>query len=132
MPKAALDALIAQIVASAAKEIAAAVRVQAASPPAPRPVAAAPKTPAGTEPAKPGASKPHPRRSYTDADIDGVLALITSKPGLRTEEIKAVIGGDDRAVEKILERLRASGRVNTSGVKRAMTYTVVSGEPHTR
>src|SRR4051794_31931868 len=88
------------------------------------PARGAGRRPATQKPSRhlPASRKPHPCRSYTDADIEGVLSVIPSKPGLRSEQIKAEIGGDDRAVEKILIRLREHGRVVTTGIKRAMTY----------
>lgn len=84
-----------------------------------------PAAPSPPQPASPTTRKPHPHRSYTDADVEQVIALITAKPGLRGEDIKAAASGiAPLVVQKILENLRARGRVKTNGIKRAMTYAV--------
>lgn len=89
--------------------------------PAPPPVIA--PAPAAPPVAKAG-RKPHPRRSYTDADIDRMIDLIAATPRARGEDLRVRFGGDPRTVEKILEHLRDHALVRTEGVKRAMTYSV--------
>lgn len=122
MMSASLSAQLKEIITRASAEIAAVLRAEVEqSAPA---KAEAPKAAASA----PAARKPHPRRSYTDGDIDRVLSLITDKPNLRSEEIKAAVGGDSRVVEKILERMRETGRVQTSGVKRATVYRIAGSD----
>ena len=132
MANSALSAHLKEIITRASAEIAAAIRsaVSQSTPAAAPPKPAARKSPAPkASTPKPGARKPHPRRSYSDADIERVVALIADKPNLRSEEIKAAVGGDSRVVEKILERLRETHRVQTNGVKRAMTYSIAGSHP---
>jgi hypothetical protein len=127
-----LETTVQNVLARFAHDIAAAVRSEFASEieriiggagaaPAPR----RPGRPAGGgAAAKPadGRRKPHPARSYSDADVTRVLNLIKSRPGLRSEQIQAEIG-NKKVVEKVLARLRDAGQVRTTGTRRAMTYS---------
>jgi len=54
--------------------------------------------------------------------VDRLLAFIRRHPGLRTEQIFKQLGGNKVTLKDGLARLRATGRVKTTGIKRAMTY----------
>lgn len=94
------------------------------APPPPPVIAPAPVAPPIATPVVKAGRKPHPRRSYTDADIDRMIDLIAAAPRTRGEDLRVRFGGDPRTVEKILEHLRDHALVVTEGVKRAMTYSV--------
>ena len=59
--------------------------------------------------------------------VGRVVAFISKHPGLRSEQIVKALGGDASGVSDALARLRASGRVKTDGIKRAMTYSIAQG-----
>lgn len=54
--------------------------------------------------------------------VDQLLAFISRNPGLRSEQIQKQLGAKQAAVKVGLAKLRASGRVKTSGTRRATTY----------
>ena len=54
--------------------------------------------------------------------VERLLGFIRQHPGLRTEEILKQLGGDKITIKDGLARLRATGKVRTTGIKRAMTY----------
>ena len=70
-----------------------------------------------------GARSPHPRRSYTDGDVERLLGLIADSPGLRSAQIQEQSGLDKHTVNKVLARLRSDEQVKTTGERRAMTYS---------
>jgi hypothetical protein len=59
------------------------------------------------------------RRGPNESTIEKVLDFIKSTPGLRSEQIAKQLGGD---VKSALAKLRAAGKVKTSGARRATTY----------
>jgi len=130
------EAAIESIIARAAAEIAAAVRGQiqtlvtealrlrqqmptvVAAPPTKNAV----KKLANAQTGAAAGRAPHPGRSYTDADIAKVLAVIKDKPGQRAEQYALLVKIDRKAFGKVLDRLRETGAVKTTGARRAMTY----------
>lgn len=91
---------------------------------APRQAATTPaaRKPAGRKPRKAG--RRGGRRSADDGTLDKVLSFVQAHPGLRNEQIRGQIGLPRAALAGALAKLRADGRLKTSGVARAMTYTV--------
>ncbi len=87
---------------------------------------------AGRSPGRPGNSavaKTHGRggrRSSKQINhlVGQVHAFIKSHPGLRSEQIMGKMGGNKHSVKDALARLRATKKVKTKGIKRAMTYQV--------
>lgn len=64
------------------------------------------------------------RGAVTEALIDSILQIISSKPGLRSEEVQSRASASPKLVRAALAKLRAAKRVKTKGLKRAMTYSV--------
>lgn len=119
-----LEQKINQIVSSAAREIASAVRANIAAEVS-RLVngSSAARGPGRKAPAAKAAGKAKGGRRGVDAGVtDKVLKLIQTSPGLRTEEIYKRSGLNAKAVKKSLAKLRADKKVKTAGIKRAMTY----------
>jgi hypothetical protein len=86
---------------------------------------------AGRSPGRPAksavaASSRGGRRSSKQINhlVGQVHAFIKSHPGLRSEEIMGKMGGNKHSVKDALARLRATKKVKTKGIKRAMTYQV--------
>ena len=147
---ASLDSTLASILARAVTEIAAAVRQNVADevirafggslpsskPGLGRPPKAVAAKPAGAKPsgakpagAKPagakidGRSKPHPQRLYSEADIEKVLSAISARPGMRSPEVRAAAGLDKKIVEKVIGKLRDTGKIKIKGLRSAATYS---------
>ena len=68
---------------------------------------------------------PHPRRSYTDADLDKVLAALQARPGMHSPELVKQTGLAAPVLDKVLMRLREDGKVSKQGERRATTYSAV-------
>ena len=138
-----LESQIDSIISHAAAEVAQAVRANIAAevtrmigggaapaagttgkrgPGRPRKSGSVAKAPSATQPLK--ARAPHPRRSYTDADVERILGLIKEKPGLHSVEIQAQSGIGKKVVEKVLTKLRDDKIVKTKGKRSAMTYSL--------
>jgi hypothetical protein len=56
------------------------------------------------------------------AVVGKLLAFIRQHPGVRSEQIMRKLGGDKALIKDALRRLRATKKVRTVGIKRAMAY----------
>jgi hypothetical protein len=62
------------------------------------------------------------RSKLTDGTLEQLLKLIGDKPGLRSEQIYELSSLPPKVAKAGLAKLRATKRVKTTGIKRAMTY----------
>ena len=73
--------------------------------------------------AKAARSAKGPRRGKdAGAVVDQLLAFIAKNPGLRSEQIQKQIGVKQALVKAGLAKLRAAGKVKTTGSRRSTTY----------
>jgi hypothetical protein len=115
-----LDARVSEIIAITTRQIVSIVRADLRRAAALKSL----RTPwgRGAPAAKPGAKRRGRRGALDEATLERVLKVITSSPGLRSEEIYRKLPVPVKTVKAALAKLRATKRVKTKGEKRAMTY----------
>lgn len=95
-----------------------------------RPKKAAPTVAASAAPTKATAAPPSKvsgGRAKAGALADNVRACIAANPGIRTEGLFKLLGGNKKKMKAVLKSLRDSGAVTTEGKKRGTAYTLAGG-----